>query len=170
VRPGAVIRRCSGQGSRSNAVLPMDVLVLHREDVVLPCPPAGLSELCTPAEVLDRVPDPHRVRGRRYRNGVLLTLCLVAALSGATSLACIALLHQQRPGPAPTSRARSPWSRAARRACPSILGTARGSSPKKQREACPRGRSALRPGSQLAAHEQNLVERGDRRETFRYSC
>ncbi|MCX5328000.1 transposase family protein [Streptomyces sp. NBC_00140] len=68
----------------------VDVLVRRREDVVLPCPPAELSELCTLAEVLDRVPDPRRVRGRRYRIGVLLTLCLVAVLSGATSLACIA--------------------------------------------------------------------------------
>ncbi|WP_419156080.1 transposase family protein [Streptomyces canus] len=62
----------------------------HREDVVLPCPPAELSELCTLAEVLDRVPDPRRVRRRRYHIGVLLTLCQVAVLSGATSLACIA--------------------------------------------------------------------------------
>ncbi|MCX4859645.1 ISAs1 family transposase [Streptomyces canus] len=68
----------------------IDVLVRHREDVVLPCPPAELSELCTLAEVLDRVPDPRRVRGRRYSIGVLLALCLVAVLSGATSLACIA--------------------------------------------------------------------------------
>lgn len=78
------------QGSRSNAIPLIDVLVRHSEDVVLPCPPAELSELRTLAEVLDRVPDPRRVRGRRYRIGVLLTLWLVAVLSGATSLACIA--------------------------------------------------------------------------------
>ncbi|WP_371503143.1 ISAs1 family transposase [Kitasatospora sp. NBC_00374] len=68
----------------------IDVLLRHCEDVDLPCPPAELSELHTLAEVLDRVPDPRRVRGRRYRLGVLLALCLVAVLSGATSLACIA--------------------------------------------------------------------------------
>ncbi|WP_409467372.1 ISAs1 family transposase [Streptomyces sp. HC307] len=38
---------------------------------------------------MGRIPDPRRVRGRRYRLGVLLTLCLVAVLSGATSLARI---------------------------------------------------------------------------------
>ncbi|AZS89756.1 ISAs1 family transposase [Streptomyces griseoviridis] len=42
------------------------------------------------AEVLGRIPDPRRVRGRRYRLGSLLALCLVAVLGGATSLAAIA--------------------------------------------------------------------------------
>ncbi|WP_207939386.1 transposase family protein [Actinomadura darangshiensis] len=40
-------------------------------------------------EVLDRIPDPRRRRGRRYRLGPMLALCLVAVLSGATSLAKI---------------------------------------------------------------------------------
>ncbi|WP_409467261.1 transposase family protein [Streptomyces sp. HC307] len=41
-------------------------------------------------EVLDRLPDPRRVRGRRYRLGSLLALCLLAVLGGATTLAGIA--------------------------------------------------------------------------------
>ncbi|WP_328351756.1 ISAs1 family transposase [Streptomyces sp. NBC_00445] len=69
---------------------PIRILARHFEGVVLPCPPAELPELITLAEVLDQVPDPRRVRGRRYRLGVLLALCTVAVLSGATSLACIA--------------------------------------------------------------------------------
>ncbi|MDX3763037.1 ISAs1 family transposase [Streptomyces sp. AK02-04a] len=36
------------------------------------------------------MPDPRRVRGRRYRLGSLMGLCLVAVLGGATSLAAIA--------------------------------------------------------------------------------
>ncbi|MER5183085.1 transposase family protein [Streptomyces sp. NPDC002896] len=69
---------------------PIDVLARRCEDLILRRPPAELPELRTLAEVLDQVPDPRRVRGRRYRLGVLLTLCLVAVLSGATSLASIA--------------------------------------------------------------------------------
>lgn len=69
---------------------PIDVLVRHCEAVILPCLPSDLPELRTLADVLDQIPDPRRIRGRRYRLGVLLTLCLVAVLSGATSLACIA--------------------------------------------------------------------------------
>lgn len=69
---------------------PIRILVRHFEGVVLPCPLADLPELPTPAEVLDQVPDPCRVRGRRHRLGVLLALCVVAVLSGATSLVCIA--------------------------------------------------------------------------------
>lgn len=38
---------------------------------------------------LDRIPDPRRRRGRRYRFGPLLALWLVAVFSGVTSLARI---------------------------------------------------------------------------------
>lgn len=48
------------------------------------------EQLTSLAEVLGRIPDPRRVRGRRYRRGSLLALCLVAVLGGATSLAGIA--------------------------------------------------------------------------------
>ncbi|GAA4001791.1 hypothetical protein GCM10022384_55820 [Streptomyces marokkonensis] len=40
--------------------------------------------------MLGRLPDPRRVRGRRYHLGSLLALCLVAVLGGAASLAAIA--------------------------------------------------------------------------------
>ncbi|MEU7740734.1 transposase family protein [Nonomuraea sp. NPDC049158] len=46
-------------------------------------------ELPTVAEVLDTLPDPRCRRGRRYRLGPLLTLPLLAVLSGATSSAKI---------------------------------------------------------------------------------
>ncbi|MYT10734.1 MULTISPECIES: transposase family protein [Streptomyces] len=39
---------------------------------------------------MSRIPDPRRVRGRRYHLGSLLALCLVAVLGGARSLATIA--------------------------------------------------------------------------------
>jgi len=68
---------------------PIDVLVRHREDVVLPCPAMELPGLPGLAEMLDRLPDPRRPQGRRYRLGPLLAVCLVAVLSGATSLAAI---------------------------------------------------------------------------------
>ncbi|MFF4828067.1 transposase family protein [Streptomyces sp. NPDC001312] len=58
--------------------------VLHRDRLVLADQPCGelVVELA--------VPDPRRVRGRRYRLGSLLALCPVAVLGGATSLAAIA--------------------------------------------------------------------------------
>ncbi|MBT2407895.1 transposase family protein [Streptomyces sp. ISL-87] len=65
----------------------IDALARHREDVGLPCP---LADLRTLAQVLDAVPDPRRVRGRRYRIGSLLALCLVAVLGGARSVTAIA--------------------------------------------------------------------------------
>ncbi|WP_405681883.1 ISAs1 family transposase [Streptomyces sp. NBC_01238] len=68
----------------------IDVLQRHREDVDLPHLPAELSDLAALSEVLDRLPDPRRVRGRRYRLGSLLALCLLAVLGGATTLAGIA--------------------------------------------------------------------------------
>ncbi|MFF4054136.1 transposase family protein [Streptomyces chartreusis] len=40
--------------------------------------------------MLGQLPDPRRVRGRRYCLGSLLALCLVAVLGEATSLAAIA--------------------------------------------------------------------------------
>ncbi|MEX3101916.1 MULTISPECIES: ISAs1 family transposase [unclassified Streptomyces] len=54
-----------------------------------PCS-ADPQQLTSLAEVLGRIPDPRRVRGRRYRLNSLLALCLVAVLGGATSLAAIA--------------------------------------------------------------------------------
>ncbi|WP_199837516.1 ISAs1 family transposase [Streptomyces caniscabiei] len=64
------------------------VLQRHCEDIDSACPdPQQLTSL---AEVLGRIPDPRRVRGRRYRLNSLLALCLVAVLGGATSLAAIA--------------------------------------------------------------------------------
>ncbi|MFE0730875.1 ISAs1 family transposase [Streptomyces antibioticus] len=68
----------------------IDVLQRHRRDVDLLHLPAGPSELTSLADVLDRLPDPRRVRGRRYRLGSLLALCLLAVLGGATTLAGIA--------------------------------------------------------------------------------
>jgi DDE_Tnp_1-associated len=68
----------------------IDVLQRHREDVDLPHLPAEQSELAALAKVLDRLPDPRRVQGRRYRLGSLLALCLLAVLGGATTLAGIA--------------------------------------------------------------------------------
>ncbi|WP_345038575.1 ISAs1 family transposase [Streptomyces sannanensis] len=67
-----------------------DVLQRHHGDVDLLRLPAGPSELTALADVLDRLPDPRRVRGRRYRLGSLLALCLLAVLGGATTLAGIA--------------------------------------------------------------------------------
>jgi predicted transposase YbfD/YdcC len=68
----------------------LDDLVRHCQDGVLsgvPAPDAvGLPVL---AEVLDRMPDRRDRRGRRYRLGAVLGLCLVAVLGGARSLAQI---------------------------------------------------------------------------------
>lgn len=68
---------------------PIDALVRHCEGVVLPCPATDLPGLPALVQVLDRIPDPRHRRGRRYRLGPMLALCLVAVLSGATSLAKI---------------------------------------------------------------------------------
>ncbi|ANZ13580.1 ISAs1 family transposase [Streptomyces noursei] len=68
----------------------IDVLQRHRGDVDLP-------KLTSLSEVLDRLPDPRRVRGRRYRLGSLLALCLLAVLSGATTLAGIARFAADAP-------------------------------------------------------------------------
>ncbi|MET7312392.1 ISAs1 family transposase [Streptomyces sp. NPDC005571] len=68
----------------------IDVLQRYREDADPLHLPAKLSELAALSEVLDRLPDPRRVRGRRYRLGPLLALCLLAVLGGATTMASIA--------------------------------------------------------------------------------
>lgn len=68
----------------------INVLARHCEDATAPCSSVEPHELAALAEVLAAVPDPRRVRGRRYRIGTLLALCLVAVLGGARSLAQIA--------------------------------------------------------------------------------
>ncbi|MET7781343.1 transposase family protein [Streptomyces sp. NPDC005388] len=68
----------------------INVLARHCEDATASCPSVEPRDLATLAEVLAAVPYPRRVRGRRYRIGTLLALCLVAVLGGARSLAQIA--------------------------------------------------------------------------------
>jgi hypothetical protein len=68
----------------------IDVLQCYCEDIDSACPDPEPQQFTSLAEVLGRIPDPRRVRGRRYRRGSLLALCLVAVLGGATSLAAIA--------------------------------------------------------------------------------
>jgi DDE family transposase len=68
----------------------INVLARHCEDATASCPSVEPRELSALAEVLASVPDPRRVRGRRYRIGTLLALCLVAVLGGARSLAQVA--------------------------------------------------------------------------------
>ncbi|MEE1812418.1 ISAs1 family transposase [Streptomyces sp. BE133] len=68
----------------------INVLARHCQDGNEPCPSIEPHELASLSEVLAAVPDPRRVRGRRYRIGVLLALCLTAVLGGARSLAQIA--------------------------------------------------------------------------------
>ncbi|WP_327579015.1 ISAs1 family transposase [Streptomyces sp. NBC_00145] len=81
----------------------IDVLQRHREDADLLHVSAELAELAALSEVLDQLPDPRRVRGRRYRLGSLLALCLLAVLGGATTLAGIASYAIDAP---PEARAR----------------------------------------------------------------
>ncbi|WP_329594590.1 transposase family protein [Streptomyces sp. NBC_01362] len=69
----------------------INVLARHCEDGNEPCPSIEPHEPASLSEVLAAVPDPRRVRGRRYRIGVLLGLCLTAVLGGARSLVQIAL-------------------------------------------------------------------------------
>ncbi|WP_406479793.1 ISAs1 family transposase [Streptomyces sp. NBC_01615] len=66
------------------------VLQRHCEDIDSTYPDPEPSQLISLAETLGRIPDPRRVRGRRYRLGSLLALCLIAVLGGATSLTAIA--------------------------------------------------------------------------------
>jgi predicted transposase YbfD/YdcC len=68
----------------------INVLARHCEDATEPCPSIEPHELASLSQVLAAVPDPRRVRGRRYRIGALLALCLTAVLGGARSLAQIA--------------------------------------------------------------------------------
>ncbi|WP_328899956.1 transposase family protein [Streptomyces sp. NBC_00441] len=65
-------------------------LARHGEDSEKSCSSIELHELASLSEVLATVPDPRRIRGRRYRLGTLLALCLTAVLGGARSLAQIA--------------------------------------------------------------------------------
>ncbi|MET7391605.1 transposase family protein [Streptomyces sp. NPDC005529] len=55
-----------------------------------PVPLIERPDLRTLVGVVGQVPDPHRVRGRRYRIGPLLAPCLVIVLSGPQSVAAIA--------------------------------------------------------------------------------
>ncbi|MFE9172707.1 ISAs1 family transposase [Streptomyces kebangsaanensis] len=70
--------------------------VLQRHcGVIDPCRPP--EELTSLRVMLDQLPDPRRVRGRRYRLGSLLALCLLAVLGGATTLAGIARFATDAP-------------------------------------------------------------------------
>lgn len=69
---------------------PIGSLARHCEDAILSPPPTEPAELTALLDLLSTIPDPRRVRGRRYRLGSLLALCLVAVLGGASSLAQIA--------------------------------------------------------------------------------
>ncbi|MEV0186838.1 transposase family protein [Streptomyces sp. NPDC050625] len=55
------------------------------------------EELASLREMLDQLPDPRRVRGRRYRPGSVLALCLLAVLGGAATLAGIARFATDAP-------------------------------------------------------------------------
>ncbi|MFF0044673.1 transposase family protein [Streptomyces mirabilis] len=76
------------QGSRSRAILPnrCSATSLRGHRFHLP----GTVTAHLPGGRVGPDPDPRRVRGRRYRLGSLLALCMVAVLGGATSLAAIA--------------------------------------------------------------------------------
>jgi predicted transposase YbfD/YdcC len=63
--------------------------VLARQDIAPVEVPADLPALPTLVEVLARIPDHRRCQGRRYPLGVILVVCIVAVLCGATSLAQI---------------------------------------------------------------------------------
>lgn len=64
----------------------INVLARHCENGNEPCPSIEPHELASLSEVPAAVPDPRRVRGRRYRIAVLLALCLTAVLGGASSI------------------------------------------------------------------------------------
>lgn len=66
----------------------LDALMRHCQDVPGADTPEAL-DLPALAVVLDRVPDQRDRRGRRYRLGPVLVLCVVAVLGGARSLAQI---------------------------------------------------------------------------------
>lgn len=68
---------------------PTPVLSRHLRQDRLPEPAAGPDRCAGLADFLDRLPDPRRRQGRRYRLGVLLMLCGTAVLAGAVTLAAI---------------------------------------------------------------------------------
>ncbi|MEV0691266.1 transposase family protein [Streptomyces sp. NPDC050388] len=78
-----------------------------------PCRPP--EELTSLRVMLDQLPDPRRVRGRRYRLSSLITLCLLVVLGGATTLASIARFATDAPTEVCTgiglgaSHAAPPW-------------------------------------------------------------
>jgi predicted transposase YbfD/YdcC len=71
---------------------PIDALARQCQGIDAVDSPTELLDLPTLADVLGRIPDPRRRHGRRYQLGVILTLCVVAVLCGATSLAQIVRL------------------------------------------------------------------------------
>lgn len=68
---------------------PIPVLVRHFDQQVLSGPAADTDLYVALADFLDRLPDPRRRQGRRYRLGSLLVLCAAAVLAGAVTLAAI---------------------------------------------------------------------------------
>ena len=68
---------------------PMPVLSRHLDQVTLPEPTTDPDRYVALADFLDRLPDPRRRQGRRYRLGALLALCSAAVLAGAVTLAAI---------------------------------------------------------------------------------
>ncbi|MGY4920275.1 ISAs1 family transposase [Streptomyces sp. 900116325] len=68
---------------------PIPVLSRHLDREALPEPAADPDRYVALADFLDRLPDPRRCQGRRYRLGALLTLCSAAVLAGAVTLAAI---------------------------------------------------------------------------------
>ncbi|MET9913852.1 transposase family protein, partial [Streptomyces sp. NPDC006476] len=54
------------------------VLQRHCQGIDSACPDPEPQQFTSLAETLSRIPDPCRVRGRRYHLGSLLALCLVA--------------------------------------------------------------------------------------------
>ncbi|MCZ9347895.1 transposase family protein [Streptomyces sp. TRM76130] len=58
------------------------LLRCHCGNTDLLCPPTQLPELVSLWQALDRLPDPRRAQGCRYRLDSLLALCLLAVLGG----------------------------------------------------------------------------------------
>ncbi|WP_078869607.1 ISAs1 family transposase [Streptomyces sp. NRRL B-1347] len=67
----------------------LEVLSCHRARIA-DVPDVEPRELAGLAEALDVLPGPRRRQGRRYRLGVLLSICTLAVLGGASSLIAIA--------------------------------------------------------------------------------
>jgi predicted transposase YbfD/YdcC len=68
---------------------PIPVLSRHLDQAFLPAPTADPDCYAALADFLDRLPDPRRRQGRRYRLGTLLALCSAAVMAGAVTLAAI---------------------------------------------------------------------------------